>query len=39
VEWSGLAVGRNPNGNLFRISLSIANVGSFGTLRPQERLF
>jgi len=25
--------------NQFRISLSIANVGSFGTLRPQERLF
>ena len=25
--------------NQFRVSLSIANVGSFGTLRPQERLF
>ncbi len=39
VEWSGLKVGRTPNGNQFRVSLSIANVGSFGTLRPQERLF
>jgi LPS-assembly protein len=40
VEWRRLpAFGQTPNDNQFRASLSIANVGSFGTLRPQERLF
>jgi LPS-assembly protein len=39
VEWRRLALGRTRNENQFRVSLSIANVGSFGTLRPQERLF
>ncbi len=33
------AIGPTRNENQFRISLSIANVGSFGTLRPTERLF
>ena len=39
VEWKRFAIGRTRNENQFRVSLSIANVGSFGTLRPQERLF
>ncbi len=40
VEWRRLpTLGRTLNDNQFRASLSIANVGSFGTLRPQERLF
>jgi LPS-assembly protein len=39
VEWRRLALGATRNENQFRVSLSIANVGSFGTLRPQERLF
>jgi LPS-assembly protein len=40
VEWRRLpAIGQTRNDNQFRASLSIANVGSFGTLRPQERLF
>ena len=34
-----IAIGPVRNENQFRVSLSIANVGSFGTLRPQERLF
>ncbi len=38
-EFGRFAIGRTRNENQFRISLSIANVGSFGTLRPQERLF
>ncbi len=33
------AIGRTRNESQIRISLSIANVGSFGTLRPRERLF
>jgi LPS-assembly protein len=37
LEWRRIAVGTERQE--FRISLSIANVGSFGTLRPQERLF
>jgi LPS-assembly protein len=40
VEWRRLpAIGQTRNDNQFRASLSVANVGSFGTLRPQERLF
>ncbi len=38
-EYRRLAFGTIRNDNQFRVSLSIANVGSFGTLRPQERLF
>lgn len=38
-ELRRIAVGPVRNENQFRVSLSIANVGSFGTLRPQERLF
>jgi LPS-assembly protein len=39
IEVRRFAIGRTRNENQFRLSLSIANVGSFGTLRPQERLF
>ena len=38
VEFGRIGYSTLPN-NQFRVSLSIANVGSFGTLRPQERLF
>ena len=33
------AIGPTRNENQFRVSLSIANLGSFGTLRSTERLF
>ena len=39
LEYRRLAIGRTRNDNQFRIGISIANVGSFGTLRPAERLF
>lgn len=39
MEFRRFAIGTTRNENQFRISLSIANVGSFGTLRPRERLF
>ncbi len=39
VEWRRFAIGPTRDENQFRIALSIANVGSFGTLSPRERLF
>ena len=39
VELRRLSIGNARSDNQFRISLAIANVGSFGTLRPAERLF
>ena len=39
IEYGRFAIGPTRTENQFRVSLSIANVGSFGTLRPQERLF
>jgi LPS-assembly protein len=39
VEYRRLALGSVRNENQFRFSLSLANVGTFGTLRRQERLF
>ncbi len=39
VEWRRFALGATRNENQFRLSLSIANVGSFGTLKKQERIF
>ena len=39
VEWRRFAIGPTRDENQFRVSLSIANVGSFGTLSPRERLF
>lgn len=38
-EYRRLALGPIRSENQFRISFSIANVGTFGTLRRQERLF
>lgn len=39
VELRRLAIGNVRSDNQIRISLAIANVGSFGTLRPAERMF
>ena len=39
VGWRRFAIGTIRNENQIRVSLSIANVGSFGTLAPRERLF
>lgn len=38
-EWRRFAIGPTRDENQFRIALSIANVGSFGTLSPRERMF
>ena len=39
VELRRLSIGNARSDNQVRISLAIANVGSFGTLRPAERMF
>ncbi len=39
IEYRRLALGPVRNENQFRFSLSLANIGSFGNLRRQERLF
>ncbi len=39
VEWRRFALGPTRNENQFRLALSIANVGSFGNLKKQERMF
>ncbi len=39
VEYRRFALGPARNENQFRLALSIANVGSFGTLKKQERMF
>jgi LPS-assembly protein len=39
IEYRRLALGAVRNENQFRFSLSLANIGTFGTLRRQERLF
>ncbi len=39
VGWRRFAIGTIRNENQIRVSLSIANVGSFGTLASRERLF
>ncbi len=39
VQYRRLASFAGVNDNVFRLSFSIANVGSFGTLKKQERLF
>ena len=39
VELRRLSIGDARSDNQIRISLAIANVGSFGTLRPAERMF
>jgi LPS-assembly protein len=38
-EWRRFAIGPTRDENQFRVALSIANVGSFGTLSPRERMF
>ncbi|HZQ91371.1 MAG TPA: LPS assembly protein LptD [Terriglobales bacterium] len=38
-EYRRLALGAVRNENQFRFSLSLANIGTFGTMRRQERLF
>ena len=39
VEYRRFALGSVRNENQFRFALTLANVGTFGTLRKQERLF
>lgn len=39
VELRRLSIGNARSDNQIRISLAIANVGSFGTVRPAERMF
>jgi LPS-assembly protein len=39
VEWRRFALGATRNENQFRLALSIANIGSFGNLKKQERVF
>ena len=39
VEWHRFALGTTRNENQFRVALSIANIGSFGNLKKQERVF
>ncbi len=39
IEYRRFALGAVRNENQFRFSLSLANIGTFGTLRRQERLF
>ncbi|MYC68651.1 MAG: LPS-assembly protein LptD [Acidobacteriia bacterium] len=39
VELRRLSIGNTRSDNQIRISLAIANVGSFGTVRPAERMF
>ncbi len=39
VEWRRFSLGSARNGNDFRLALSIANIGSFGNLKKQERMF
>jgi len=39
LEWRRFALGSTRNENQFRLALSIANVGSFGNLKKQEKMF
>jgi LPS-assembly protein len=39
VEYRRFALGTVRNENQFRFALSLTNLGTFGTLRRQERLF
>ncbi|MBI3669180.1 MAG: LPS assembly protein LptD [Acidobacteria bacterium] len=39
VEYRRFALGATRNENQFRLALSVANIGSFGTLKKQERMF
>ncbi|HYM10337.1 MAG TPA: LPS assembly protein LptD [Bryobacterales bacterium] len=39
VEFRRFALGSTRNDNQFRLALSIANIGSFGNLKKQEKMF
>lgn len=39
LEYRRYAIGNVRNENLFRFNFTLANIGSFGNLRPQERLY
>jgi len=39
VEWHRFSLSAARNENQFRLALSIANIGSFGNLKKQERVF
>jgi LPS-assembly protein len=39
TEYRRLALGALRNENQFRFAFTIANVGTFGTLRRQERIY
>jgi len=39
MEYRTYTVANVPTENLFRISFTLANIGSFGSIRPQERLY
>ena len=39
VEYRTYAVANVRNENLFRVGSTLANIGSFGSLRPQGRLY
>jgi LPS-assembly protein len=38
VQYQRISAGTR-NENVFRIAFAVANIGSFGTLRKQERVF
>jgi LPS-assembly protein len=39
LEYRRYSIGSVRNENLFRFNFTLANIGSFGNLRPQERLY
>lgn len=39
LEYRRYSIGNVRNENLFRFNFTLANIGSFGNLRPQERLY
>jgi LPS-assembly protein len=39
MEYRSYAVANLPHENLFRFTFTLANIGGFGSLRPQERLY
>jgi LPS-assembly protein len=39
IEYRSYSVANVRNENLFRFTFSLANIGGFGSLRPQERLY
>ena len=39
MEYRSYTVANVANENLFRITFTLANIGGFGSMRPQERLY